>query len=68
MNFWNHAKKQHQITIPTIQGIECHTKDAEEELQSLVSQVKSLSLNTKVLYESLDQKVIEIALLDLIII
>ena len=32
MNFWNHAKKQHQITIPTVQGIECHMKDAEEEL------------------------------------
>ena len=43
-------------------------KDAEEELQSLISQVKSLGLDTKVLYESLDQKVIEIALLDLIII
>ena len=68
MNFRNHAKKQHQITIPTVQGIECRMKDAEEELQSLISQVKSLGLDTKVLYESLDQKVIETALLDLIIV
>ena len=32
INFQNHAKKQHQITILTVQGIECHMKDAKEEL------------------------------------
>ena len=66
-NFQYHYKVKHKITIKS-KGRELRTKRADEELQSVIDRVQNSELSDKILRETLNKKVIETTLLELLII
>jgi hypothetical protein len=65
--FRYHYKSRHKITIES-EGKEHRTKRANEELQLVLDRVQNSELSDKILRETLDKKVIETTLLELLIV
>lgn len=66
-NFRHHYKSKHKIVIES-KGKEHRTTRANEELQLVIDQLQNSDLGNKILRETLDKKVIETALLELLIV
>ena len=63
-----HLKQKHRIDIQSALGKAYRTKEAETELEEILKQIQSTDLSDKILQETLDQKLIEYTLLELIIV
>ena len=67
LTFWYHYQAKHKIIIES-KGRGYYMKRADEELQLVINQVQNSKLSDKILWETLDKKVIKVTLLELLII
>jgi hypothetical protein len=67
-NFRLHYKKTHDTAIEISEGKTRRTKQAEEELQNIITRIQGTELSDKILEETLDKQAIETALIELIIV
>ena len=65
-NMWRHLAKEHGVRY---EGGKSHrTKEANQELEEIIEQLKGSDLGDKVLRETLDKKLIETTLIELFIV